>query len=67
MEFAESVILSAIFSSEPFPAALGSRTGLPVAALSDEVISPDFELLRFIDLVAVGKTVEIVKHFEVTS
>ena len=67
LEFAESVILSTIFLSEAFPAALASRTGLPVAELSAEVVSPDLELLRLVDLVTVGKTVEIVEHFKVTS
>ena len=67
LELAESVILSIIFLSEAFPAALARRTGLRVAAWSDEVVPPDLELLRLVDLVTVGKTVEIVERFKVTS
>ena len=47
--------------------AISGRAGLPVAELSDEVVSPDLELLGLVDLVTVGKAVEIVKHFKVTS
>lgn len=67
LEFAESVMLSTIFSSEPLPDAPTSRTDLAVEAWSDEVVSPDLELFGLVDLVAVGKAVEIVKHFKVTS
>lgn len=57
MEFAESVILPTIFSSEPFPSALASRTGLPDTACLAEVVAPYLELLRLVDLVTVGKSV----------